>query len=260
MSNCLSGIEFSSTHSEKRIKNVSELLGASVLKRLLAFALFLLGANREEIARRLSIPLGTFFSLLNRIAQQGLPAIEDRRRRHSRFLPPSTQDRSKMEISLSEAEIIVDFAIREKTVRIPVQNSLQASVFLLTLVQNGLLSRTAVAKVLGYSPTHIERLAKPLESGDVHALLDRRKGQMQPYRVTVDVKAELIQQFAADVIARGTTSGIAISAELQERCNMTVPARTVRHHMANLGLARIKHSLPELVDTVKKTSKTSSGD
>jgi hypothetical protein len=227
MSNCLSDTEFSSTHSAKRIKNASELLGASVVKSFLAFALFLMGAKREEIARRLSIPLGTLFSLLNRIAQQGLPAIED-------------------------------FGIRERAVRIPVQNSLQAKIFLLTLVHNGLLPRTEVAKVLGYSATHVERLAKQLDSGDAHALLDKRRGQKQQYRVTVEVKAELIQQFAADVIASGTTSGLAISAELQQRCNMTIPARTVRHHMANLGLTRIKHSLPELVTTVKKTSKNSS--
>jgi hypothetical protein len=158
----------------------------------------------------------------------------------------------------SETEIILDFGISDQIVRIPVQNSLQAKIFLLTLVQNGLLPRTEVAKVLGYSATHIERLAKQLDSGDAHALLDKRRGQKQEYRVTVEVKAELIQQFAADVIARGTTSGLAISAELEERCNMTIPARTVRHHMANLGLTRVKHSLPELVMTVKKTSKNSS--
>ncbi|MBW1743287.1 MAG: hypothetical protein JRJ47_07635, partial [Deltaproteobacteria bacterium] len=182
MPNCLSGTEFSSTHSAKRMKNASELLGATVLTRFLAFALFLMGANREEIARRLSIPLGTLFSLLNRIGQQGLPAIEDRRRRHSHFLPPSTREKSKIEILSSETEIILDFGISDQTVRIPVQNSLQAKIFLLTLVQNGLLPRTEVAKVLGYSATHIERLAKQLDSGDAHALLDKRRGQKQEYR------------------------------------------------------------------------------
>jgi hypothetical protein len=59
---------------------------------------------------------------------------------------------------------------------------------------------------------------------------------MLTYRVTVEVKSELIQQFAADVITRWTTCGLAISAELQKRCNMTIPACTVRHHMANMGL------------------------
>ena len=258
MSDCLSGIEFSSTRSEKRIKNASDVLGATVLKRFLAFALFLLGANREEIARRLSIPLGTLFSLLNRIGQQGLPAIEDRRRRHSDFLPPRAREKSKIAISRSQADIVVDFGMQEKPVHIPVRNSLQTRVFLLTLANNGLLSGAEVSRVLDCSPTHVQRLVRQLEEGDAEALLDKRKGQMQPYRVTVDVKSELIQQFAADVIAHGTTSGVAISAELQERCNMTIPARTVRHHMANLGLTKIKHSLPELVATVKKTSKASS--
>ena len=258
MSNYLSDIDFSTTHSEKRMKNASEFLGENTLKRLLAFTLFLLGANREEIARRLSIPLGTLFSLLNRIAQQGLPAIEDRRQKYSHFLPPSTAEKPKIEIVTSDTGITLDFGVKEQVVRLPAQNSLQAKIFLLTLAQNGLLPRTEVAKVLGYSATHIERLTNQLHTGDVYALLDKRGGQKQEYRVTVEVKAELIQQFAADVITRGTTSGRVISDELQERCNMTIPARTVRHHMANLGLTRIKHSLPELVAIVKKTSKNSS--
>jgi len=257
MSNCFSGIHLSSTHSVKRIKNASESLGEDVLKRLLAFAMFLLGANREEIARRLSIPLGTLLSLLNRISQQGLPAIEDRRRGHSHFLPPSARKRSRVEILSSDTEIVLDFGMSEQIVRLPIQNSLQAKIFLLTLVHNGLLPHTEAAKVLGYSETHIARLADQLYSGDVYALLDKRKGQKQGHHVTAEVKAELIQQFAVDVITRGTTSGLAISDELQERCNMIIPARTVRHHMANLGLTRIKRSLPELVAMIKKNSKSS---
>jgi len=90
-------------------------------------------------------------------------------------------------------------------------------------------------------------------------LLDQRGGQKQAYRVPAEVKAEIIQQFAADVITGGPTSGDMISAALKDRCRISVPARTVRHHMANLGLTKIKHSLPELVAAVKKTSKTSSG-
>jgi hypothetical protein len=101
-------------------------------------------------------------------------------------------------------------------------------------------------------------MVRRLANGDVHALLDQRQGQQQDYRLTPEVKAELIQQFAVDVIARGHTSGEAIAAELQQRCQITVPARTVRHHLARMGLPAIKHSLPRLLATVNKTSTPSS--
>ena len=83
--------------------------------------------------------------------------------------------------------------------------------------------------------------------------------RLQDYLVTPVVKAELVQQFTVDVIARGKTSGEAISAELQDRCDITIPPRTVRHHLARMGLSAIRHSLPQLLDAVKKTSKGSSG-
>ena len=81
---------------------------------------------------------------------------------------------------------------------------------------------------------------------------------MLPFNVFL-IKAELIQQFAVDIIAGGKTSGEAVSAELRERCDIALPARTVRHHLARMGLPAIRHSLPQLLDAVKKTSKASCG-
>jgi hypothetical protein len=68
------------------------------------------------------------------------------------------------------------------------------------------------------------------------------------------VKGELVQQFAVDIITSGKTSGEKISNELKERCNILLPARTVRHHLAQMGLGKIKRSLPQLLVALKKTS------
>ena len=255
---CPSALTFSTAHSDKRIHAASNTLGDAVVKRVLAFALFLMGAKREDIARHLAIPLGTLFSLLTRMAQHGLPAIEDRRHRHSDFRPPPEHRPAAINVISKEPGLVLDFGADGPTVSIPVSNDLQTKVFLLTLLQNGVIERAQVADLLEYSSTHIARMARQLADGDVHALLDKRPGQRQDYLVTPEVKAELVQQFAVDVIARGKTSGEAISAALQERCQITIPARTVRHHLARMGLPGIRHSLPELLSTVKKTSPPSS--
>ena len=63
-----------------------------------------------------------------------------------------------------------------------------------------------------------------------------------------------MQQFAVDVITSGQTSGSKISTELKERCNISIPARTVRHHLAQMGLREIKQTLPQLLAGVKKIS------
>ena len=80
------------------------------------------------------------------------------------------------------------------------------------------------------------------------------RAQKEDFVVTPSVKAELIQQFAVDVITSGRTSSAAISEKLKERCSIAVPDRTVRHHLSRMGLGSIKHSLPQLVAAVKKTS------
>jgi hypothetical protein len=89
-------------------------------------------------------------------------------------------------------------------------------------------------------------------------VLDRRQGQQQDFVVTPSVKAELIQQFAVDILTSGRSSSTAISEQLKARCNIAIPDRTVRHHLARMGLGRIKRSLPQLVAAVKKTSESCS--
>ena len=258
MSYCPSSLVFSEVHSDHRVKAASKTLGEGVVKRVLGFALFLMGARREDIARHLSIPLGTLFSLLTRISKHGLPAVEDRRHRHSDFLSLPEHRTPALRVTARKSEIVLNLGAEGPTVSIPISNVLQTRVFLLTLVQNGLLERTQVARLLGYSSTHIARMTRQLAQDDVPALLDKRRGQEEDYRVTPEVKAELVQQFAVDIIARGRTSGEAISAELRDRCDIAIPARTVRHHLARMGLPAIRHSLPQLLAAVKKTSRGSS--
>jgi hypothetical protein len=258
MSSCPAPLRFSEAQSDKRIEAASKALGEGVVNRLLAFALFLMGARREDIGQHLSLPLGTLLSLLTRIGRDGLPALEDRRQRQSDFLPPAERHVPPIAVAAEESGLLVDLGGDARIVSIPASNVLQQKVFLLTLLGNGLLERAEVASLLGYSSTHTARLAEQLAQEDVPALLDKRRGQQQDYRVTPQIKAELIQQFAVDVITRGKTSGEAIAAELEERCQIIIPPRTIRHHLSRMGLPAIRHSLPELAAAVKKTSSESS--
>ena len=258
MSYCPFSLTFSGACSDKRIRAASKLLGQPVVNRLLAFALFLMGARREDISGHLSLPLGTLLSLLTRISRVGLPALEDRRQSHSDFLPEAERPPPTVEVASRNSELIVDLGSEGLSVSIAASNVLQTKIFLLTLLENQLLRCSQVAELLGYSCAHTKRIARQLAEGDVAALLDKRHGQKEDYRVTPEMKAELIQQFAVDLIARGKTSGEAISSQLQNRCHITIPPRTVRHHLAQMGLPSIRRSLPELLAAVKKTSNESS--
>ncbi len=80
MSNCPFDLHFSKTHSNKRIEKAYESLGVKVVNRIIGFTLFLLGAKREDIAKYLQMPVGTFLSFLTRTDRYGLLAFEDRRK------------------------------------------------------------------------------------------------------------------------------------------------------------------------------------
>jgi transposase len=249
-------LAFSPHLAQDRMQRAQQLLGVNVVQRFLCFALYLLGVNRRAIGQALDIPAETAKSIIKAMTNDGLCALEDRRRGLSTFLPQSWPQPAPITLQEADERIVVDFGIEGRRLEIPRQNALQIRTILLSMLNSGLLSNHQVAEVIGLTPAHTATLAHRLEHEDISSLIDKRQGQKSDYRVTPEVKAELVQQFVVDAIAHRKVSGEAISAELKDRCQMTVPARTVRHHLARIGLPTIKNTLPQLLAAVKKSSET----
>lgn len=247
-------LSFSPQLSENRTDQAQQTLGSIVVQRILCFALYLLGVNRKAIGQLLGIPSETAKSIIKAVNRGGLEALEDRRRGFSTFLPKARPEPPPITLREEEDHIVVDLGVSGRYLKLSRQDPLQLKTVLLSMFNNDLLSKREVAEAIKLTPSHTATLARRLNEEGARSLADRRQGQKQEYRVTAPVKAELIQQFAVDIITSGQTSGRKISTELKERCNIAVPARTVRHHLAQMGLREIKQSLPQLLAVVKKTS------
>jgi transposase len=254
---CLN-LTFSPSLAQDRMKRAQQSLGKNIVQRLLCFALYLLGINRRAIGEVLGIPAETAKSIIKAVNKNGLPALEDRRCRGSAFRPSSPIPHVEaISVHTSQELVIVEFGMEDRRLKIPRQNSLQVKTILFSMLNSGLINQRQVADVIGLTPAYTTTLARRLNKEGVSALMDKRQGQKSDYRITPEVKAELVQQFALDIITRGKTSGQAISRELQKRCRMTIPARTVRYHLGRMGLPKIKNSLPQLVTAIKKSSNQS---
>jgi transposase len=245
---------FSTRLAENRMDQAQHLLGSGVIRRILCYALYLLGANRRAVGQALGIPPETAKSIIKAINRNGLVALEDRRRQFSTFLPQASPEPQPITLREEEGRIVIDFSTSGRVLKVSREDPLQVKTILLSMLNSGLLTKRQVAETMKVSASHTATLARRLHEQGALCLVDQRQGQKQDYRVLRDVKAELIQQFAVDVITSGRTSGSAISAELKERCNIPIAARTVRHHLSRMGLGKIKRSLPQLVSAVKKTS------
>ncbi len=249
-------LAFSSQLAQDRMQRALQVLGVNVIQRFLCFALYLLGVNRSDIGRALDISPETAKSIIKAINTEGPCALEDRRRSVSTFLPQCRPQPVPITLHKADERIVVDFGVEGRQLSMPCQNILQIRTILLSMLNSGLLSNQQVAEVIGLTPGHTATLAHRLEQEDFSCLIDKRQGLKSEYRVTPQIKAELIQQFVVDAVAHGKVSSEAISAELKERCQITIPARTVRHHLARIGLPTIKHTLPKLLAAGKKNSKT----
>ena len=255
MLDCRDLPQLSYERSQKRLERATSILGAKVVTRLLAFSLYLLGANRDALAGCLGIRLETLKSLVKRGFSDGLVALEDRRRSLSTFLPrqaPAAELRPK--VSLEPETLVVEFDEGTR-MRVPLRNRIQCRTVLLTMAGSKLLSVDEVADGLGLSAERVRKLKTKLAQDDVvAALVDQRSGQQRDYRVTPEVKAELIQQYVVNLQTEGRTSSEKLKDDLSNRCNIEIASRTIRLHVAKLGLPLIRDSLPQLLSEVKKTS------
>lgn len=253
MLRCPSDLSFSATHAAKRLQKAYRGLGVSVVHRIIGFALFLLGANRQQIAQYLGMPFGTFLSFLTRVEKHGLVGLEDRRSssagRQTRVVSPQGWS-----VRALGKHIEMPLDSEHNSIEIPQANALQSKVVLLTLLQNRFLSAQQVSEALGLSQRHTRALSARLYQQDAAALIDQRKGQLSDYRFTAEVKAELVQQFTAHAICGQRTSSRYLSEELERRCELHLSDRTIRFHIKKMGLSTLAKSLPKLVAALKKNS------
>jgi len=248
--NC-ENLKFSQRLHDQRIVQAESLLGANVVRKVLGYAQFLLGAPRSSISSTLDMPEGTVRSLVLAINRRGLSALEDQRSKTSSFKTSPARVRMPT-LEEHDANLRVNFGIGDIVLDIPTANVVQKRVLLLTLLNNGLFTCSEVAAALNLSLDRTGKLARKLQQQDVDAVLDHRQGQQQDYRFPPEVKAELIQQVVIDLVVHGKISGEQLSSHLDERCQLTLSPRSILHHVSALGLSSLKNSLPDHLSELKK--------
>lgn len=254
MLSCPKHLFFSETLRLKRLRHACALLGEPVVRRLLAYSFFLMGGNREEIARWLNMPVGTFFSFLTRVDQHQLDAFADRRKREQTAQAPVSPSSPLVRFHSQGEHLFIECG--GTSIRMPRNDALGCKLLVLRSLESELLTAQEAAELLGYSRRHIGNLLESLSKGGAAALLDQRQGQQQDYRFGEKVKAELVQQFVANVICNEPVSSEHLAGQIHERCEIELAPRSIRHHVKKLGLRRIVHSLPQMVGKVKKTPYT----
>ena len=248
MSNCLPDLNYSSTHRDNRLSQARSVLGKVLVNKVIAFALFLLGANRKDIAKYLQVPHDTLLSFYTRVTKFGISGFEDRRAKPAQH-PAAGGD--GWGVSIGGSQLGLHCGSKSKIIHIPKNNPLQLKAIILTFLDNGLINRKEAARALGLSCGNIDKLLRKMRDEDVAGLIDKRRGQQKDYVYTPEVKSELILQFASNAVLGKPTSGSELAANLKERTPLDLSDRSIRMYIAKLGLKNMDGKLRLMVE--KKT-------
>jgi hypothetical protein len=247
--------------ANKRMHKAQNLFGTKTIDAILAIALFLLGGNRKDISSFLDWPIGSLFSLVTRFSHTGVNAFIDQRLSQIQDSAKSVQIQTETPppqnyINLiwgeQEQRILITSGKNELTIN--GSNPLQFKTVILTFVNAGLLTANQASEILGLTERRVHQLNQMLQQEDVSSLIDKRKGQQQEYKFTEEIKAELIQQYTANIITGRSTASTQLTKQLNEAFHCDVTDRSVRHYITTLGLNRIKKTLPKVIHDFKKNS------
>ncbi len=252
MIHCPNRFSWSSAKAEQRQNKAGQILGKKNISRIIGFALFLLGADRKEASSHVDIPFNTFLSFLTRMNLVGIDGFRDRRK--STQVPQAVERPIPIEIKKQGDDLLLCLGKGGQQILLNDRNKDHKKILLLSFAANGLISIRVAAQWLEYTEGYVRSLVRALSKSDVGAVLDQRAGQRCDYRVDAHAKGELISQWAAHAVNGESTSSPALSNALETRCNLRIPARTIRHHLKKLGLVAMKGNLKELTIGVKKGS------
>lgn len=244
-------LDFSPKLMHDRMAKAQASFGGAMLKRILAFALFVLGVRRSRIAEALDMPAGTVRSVLRRVFNTRLDGFVDQRAKTD-IVRQQTPE-APQALTLHIAGTAPDLEISGGMLKLPVENTVQRKVVLLSLIGEGMLSFEQVAEVLDLSTSHVRRLHRQLFADDVEGIIDKRRGQQQDYRVDAGTKGQMITEFVLELVERGRVSSGAVARRL-EAAGTPVAERTIRSHLSALGLNEIRGTLASALSSAKKNS------
>ena len=249
---------FSPKHSQKRIEKALHVLPELVVKKILFFALYLLGAKMNAIASFIKMPEESGKTVISRILRDGILALRDRRysvKKYEHQLPLTPLQEQQVSVENKSDFCVITFANSSQQLKIFKSHRIHLKSVILSLLAADLVSIHTASNTLGITVAHCRNLSeKLLHEGLTEVLIDKRKGQKHDFRVHPQVKAELVQQFAARSIAGYSVSSQSLTAIINDNQGTTVSPRTIRWHMNKLGLMNIKKTLPKLVESLKKTA------
>ena len=251
--NC-QNIEFSPELSEKRINKAMIVIALPILRRLLAFTLYLLGAKFNDIGKSLGYSVNSLKTMFSSLQKDGLIALEDRRKKRDTKGTETQNLKGLGYIKNVNGFFEVKIPDSDFLIKIPTENSVQQRAVLLTLKNAGAFSTSEVGNALNITSSRVRELCKKIESNDIDGIIDKRCGQLTDYKINPEIKAQLIQQFATHAVIHKSTSSISLTKELNKEMDIHRSDRTVREHIKKLGLKLISKSLPELIENSKKNS------
>lgn len=248
---------FSPKHSRNRIEKVLQVLPELVVKKIMFFTMYLLGARMNAIALLVDMPEESGKTTINRILKDGIPALRDRRysaKACEPQLPLKPSQESQVSVTTEDSYCVITFENSNQQLKILQSHRVHLRSVILSLLQANLITIHTASTALGITVAHCRDLSKKLQNEGVReVLVDKRKGQKHDLQVNPQIKAELVQQFAARLITGYSVSSQSLTEILNDKLKTAVSPRTIRWHMSKLGLMDIKKTLPALVESLKKT-------
>jgi hypothetical protein len=243
-----------------RLNRAVAALGEEVVRRIVAFGLFLIGFPRQYVAQSLGFSTAGLKSLVDQVLKDGLARFVDRRKKqpYPSIARVESAKPAKPHVEIGFEEGLVNVKLSDPC-ELTVQQGdrLGRKLLAMILIDSGLISQRKGAELIGCQALAVSKNFQLYRQEGSRGLVDRRVGQRREYKFTPSIKGELIYAFTMDILKQCRTSQGTITSHLEKAFNRPFSTRSVSYHLARGGLNDIKKRLisdimSEVNDRVEK--------
>ena len=197
--------EQSYTKAQSRISQSNTYIGSDVTARMLRYSLYTLGFSYRFISKNLNISEAGLKTLVQEVHKKGIIRLLDKRKVEISSASSDTTKQSIPEgigrtIETSETGEYNEFHFNAPlSIKLKKTDKLSKKVLTSILVNAGALKQIDAAKTLNCNRLAVNSNCKKFKAEGAEGLIDKRIGQRSDYKITSEVKYDIIKEYLSSV-------------------------------------------------------------
>jgi len=230
---------------QKRIDQAIDHLGLDVVRRFLAYSLYLFGYPYDFISKFVNFSEAGIKTLIKDVNKNGLKRFWDNRKSNNASSKSDVRKDSEPIVTCCEFvdDHILFNATGKLSFKIKKDDIIAKKLLTFLFLESNIIKQQEASEILGCRRLAISQNLQKFRQLGSQGLIDNRQGQKSDYKFDSEVKAEIIKQYFLNILNHKIPTKTNICNSLSEKFSYNYSERATALHLKRMGLTDNKNEI-----------------